>query len=262
MPKQRTRIPDDLAARVLFASDRTCCVCRREQKVILHHIDKDPANNAFENLATMCLNCHSEAHASETLVRPLTPELIRQYNADWRRLVQLRLRTPPGPHGELELVSEALLAAAQDCHGWKVYWMRLACSSLTLSVEREPGDVWDAMLAQWIPAYTIESYDRFAPLFSDGLWIVHGRIDRLLHVFQNVLPSDFRCQLVRAQRQLDTEAHAYAALPSLIAHGTFADEATHGFFRSRFEGVIRVLRGVAREADRKRSLLLEHNALA
>ena len=43
--KERERIPEDVAATVLFESDRTCCVCRERRPAQLHHIDEDPANN-------------------------------------------------------------------------------------------------------------------------------------------------------------------------------------------------------------------------
>ena len=58
MGKQRVSIPNDLAAEVMFASDRTCCVCRLEKhKVQIHHIDENPTNNNYDNLAVICLHC-------------------------------------------------------------------------------------------------------------------------------------------------------------------------------------------------------------
>ncbi len=45
--KDHTPIPDAIAAAVLFASDRTCCVCRVKGKPVqIHHLDEDPSNNA------------------------------------------------------------------------------------------------------------------------------------------------------------------------------------------------------------------------
>jgi 5-methylcytosine-specific restriction endonuclease McrA len=74
MAKERIAISDTLAAEVMFASDRTCCVCRTEkQKVQIHHIDEDPANNSFDNLAVICLHCHSDAHSTGAFVRNVTP---------------------------------------------------------------------------------------------------------------------------------------------------------------------------------------------
>jgi 5-methylcytosine-specific restriction endonuclease McrA len=59
--KHRTPIPDDLAAEVLFVADRTCCVCQERGKAIqIHHIDENPSNNTFENLAVLCPQCHND----------------------------------------------------------------------------------------------------------------------------------------------------------------------------------------------------------
>jgi hypothetical protein len=44
--KDRTRIPDDIAADVMFAHDRTCCVCNETGKPVqIHQIDDNPSNN-------------------------------------------------------------------------------------------------------------------------------------------------------------------------------------------------------------------------
>ena len=88
----RVEIPKELAARVLFASDKTCCVCRLERtKVQIHHIDGNPSHNEFANLAVICLNCHSDAHSTGAFVRNLTPELIALYNDSWRQVSAMRL---------------------------------------------------------------------------------------------------------------------------------------------------------------------------
>lgn len=97
MKGDRVPIADDLAAKVMFASDRTCCVCREpRRKAKIHHIDQDPSNNVFENLAVVCDDCHSEAHTRHVFARNLTPALIQEYNASWRAIVRGRLL----PHAE------------------------------------------------------------------------------------------------------------------------------------------------------------------
>ena len=61
MAKHRTQIPDGLAAEVLFAADHICCVCReRGKETQIHHIDENPSNNTFENLAVLCPQCHND----------------------------------------------------------------------------------------------------------------------------------------------------------------------------------------------------------
>ena len=59
--KSRVPISADLAAEVMFRSDRTCCVCNvRGKTVQVHHIDEDPSNNLVESLAVLCLECHND----------------------------------------------------------------------------------------------------------------------------------------------------------------------------------------------------------
>ncbi len=85
-------IPEQLATKVIFASDRTCCVCRLEKhKIQIHHIDGNPKNNVFDNLAVICVHCHIEAHSKAQFVRSLTPDLIRFYNSSWRQIVSHRI---------------------------------------------------------------------------------------------------------------------------------------------------------------------------
>ena len=41
----RIKIPDHLQKDLLYKSARTCCVCKKENEVIIHHIDNTPSNN-------------------------------------------------------------------------------------------------------------------------------------------------------------------------------------------------------------------------
>ncbi len=73
------------------------------------------------------------------------------------------------------------------------------------------------------------------------------RFDRLGRLFSDVLPSDFRVILIRANRKLEDCRRGYIVLPEM-GH----DRETEAFvFRNMFLGVIEVLGEVAREADRK-----------
>lgn len=258
MAKERIAIPEDLAAKVMFASDRTCCICRMEKhKVQIHHMDKNPSNNTFENLAVICLHCHSDAHTNGAFARNLTPELIHLYNSSWRDIVKLRLRPPIDLPGKLELASEALLEASLDCHRWKVRFMALAKPNLPDGRPGEFKDVWDTMAKLWIPKYTEDTYLHFMPLFAEGLREVQGLFDRLIQLFPDVLPPDFRSLLVRAHRQLDVERTLYVYLPELVQAGAITSDQVADFFRIRFVEVVQVLREVARDADRRRESLME-----
>lgn len=82
-------VPPEIAAKVLFRSDRTCCVCRiRGKPVQIHHIDGDNRNHKVENLAVLCLDCHTETQVKGGFHRKLSPELVKLYRNDWESIVQ------------------------------------------------------------------------------------------------------------------------------------------------------------------------------
>ena len=91
MPKHRVKIPDDLAASVKFASNSTCCICRERGKSFqIHHIDGDPSNNEFDNLAVLCLEDHNRTHSKGSFARQLDSYEIVKYRDDWNDRVRRR----------------------------------------------------------------------------------------------------------------------------------------------------------------------------
>jgi len=95
----RITIPRDVAARVLFAHDRTCCVCRvRSKPVQIHHVDDDPGNNDPRNLAILCFDCHRDTQIAGGFDRKLDSEQVLLYRDDWCTIVarhRVLLETPP-----------------------------------------------------------------------------------------------------------------------------------------------------------------------
>lgn len=82
--KSRAHVPNGTAAYVLTANKHTCCICHEPRKhVQLHHIDGDPSNNVPENLAVLCLDCHSRVTGDEGLGRRFTPDEVREYKRRW-----------------------------------------------------------------------------------------------------------------------------------------------------------------------------------
>jgi hypothetical protein len=80
----RVPIPEEVAAKALFYSDRTCCVCRAPKKQLqLHHIDGDNSHNALENLAALCLDCHTETQIKGGFGRKLDAVQVRLYRDEW-----------------------------------------------------------------------------------------------------------------------------------------------------------------------------------
>jgi hypothetical protein len=86
--KERNEIPAEVAAKVLFLSHRTCCVCRQYRKPVqIHHIDEDPSNSHEENLAVLCFDCHRDTQIRGGFDRKLDAHQILMYREDWYRVV-------------------------------------------------------------------------------------------------------------------------------------------------------------------------------
>jgi hypothetical protein len=87
--KLRVQIPRPLADRALFEADRTCCVCRQPKKPLqIHHIDDNPSNNNYENLAVLCLDCHTDTQVHGGFNRKLSAGQVRLYREDWLRRIR------------------------------------------------------------------------------------------------------------------------------------------------------------------------------
>ena len=84
MAKHRTSIPKELAARVRWLSDNTCCICRERRKEIqIHHIYGDPRNHSVENLAVLCLECHDNTQKKGGFTRKLDPQFVTLCRDKW-----------------------------------------------------------------------------------------------------------------------------------------------------------------------------------
>lgn len=89
--KSRVPISKEVAASVLFASDRTCCVCREPGKPVqLHHIDEDSSNSTVTNLAALCLHCHDATQVKGGFARRLDAVQVTTYRDDWHGRVASR----------------------------------------------------------------------------------------------------------------------------------------------------------------------------
>ena len=80
---RRAPIPPEISARVLFESDRTCCVCRQRGKPVqIHHINEDSSDNALRNLAVLCFDCHRETQITGGFDRKLDSDQVTLYRND------------------------------------------------------------------------------------------------------------------------------------------------------------------------------------
>lgn len=91
MSKIRAAIPPETAVEVMFASDNTCCVCRERGKALqIHHVDENPSNNVFTNLALLCLECHDDTQIRGGFGRKLNATLVTKYRDEWLERVKNR----------------------------------------------------------------------------------------------------------------------------------------------------------------------------
>jgi hypothetical protein len=123
-------IPPDVAAKVQFLADRTCCVCRREGKPVqIHHIDGDPANNDISNLAVLCLDCHTQTLISGGFYRKLDANQVRLYRDDWLNAVaRQRARKKP-----------SRLALAEPPRQAQLYWDNRPNAAANQLVREKPS---------------------------------------------------------------------------------------------------------------------------
>ena len=81
---KRNKIPVSIAAKELFLSDRTCCVCRKSRKPVqLHHINSDSSDNTPQNLAVLCFDCHRETQIVGGFDRKLDSDQIILYKEEF-----------------------------------------------------------------------------------------------------------------------------------------------------------------------------------
>jgi hypothetical protein len=125
MSKQkRPKVPKALEEETLFNANHTCCICKDKNKdVVIHHIDGNNLNNNLDNLAVVCLDCHSLVTGTRGLGRSFKPSEVRRYKRSWDKQVRDSREVPrPRIYYRKELVSQIdfticrILACGKDKH--------------------------------------------------------------------------------------------------------------------------------------------------
>jgi hypothetical protein len=92
MPK-RIAISSEVVADVITAARRRCCICsalrsdRREKKGQIAHLDRNPRNNAIDNLAFLCLEHHDAYDSKPSQSKGLTITEVKRYRAELHAFV-------------------------------------------------------------------------------------------------------------------------------------------------------------------------------
>lgn len=70
----------------MAANRHTCCICHEPRHPVeKHHINDDPADNAWNNLAVVCRNCHGLVTATSSLGASYTPGEVLRYKQLWEK---------------------------------------------------------------------------------------------------------------------------------------------------------------------------------
>jgi len=145
----RTPIPEDVAAKVLFDQDRTCCVCRqRGKRVQIHHIDEDPSNNDPHNLAVLCFDCHDQTQIKGGFGRTLNATQVTTYRDDWED----RVATNREAADAILLKEQVGVADSASASKKRNEWRRPGKIELTTYIESIPDTMkraYDLAQTEW-----------------------------------------------------------------------------------------------------------------
>jgi hypothetical protein len=82
---ERSSVPQPIAAKVLMASGRRCCVCVSlyDRDVVIKgqiaHLNRNPSDRRFENLVWLCFDHHDEYDSKTSQSKGLMPAEVRGY---------------------------------------------------------------------------------------------------------------------------------------------------------------------------------------
>lgn len=84
--KARPNIRPDTVAQLMFQNMHRCCICHEPRKhVQIHHIDGHPSNNEWENLAVLCVDCHSLVTGDQGFGKKYSVHEVQLYKSDWEQ---------------------------------------------------------------------------------------------------------------------------------------------------------------------------------
>ena len=109
----RKKTPIEIETRVLVESGRRCCICFgidgdvSQKKGQIAHLDQDPSNADFDNLAYVCLNHHDEYDGRTRQSKGYTIAEVKRYRELLYKHVS-RIRNSEAINTKQETVSDEL----------------------------------------------------------------------------------------------------------------------------------------------------------
>lgn len=139
------------------------------------------------------------------------------------------------------------------CHYWKNLYMTLfppAFPSASQGDGTQYVDTWDRLAKGEKPPYTRESWDRFRPLFQQGLNDVRRGLQNAAATYADVLSPELRTMIWQVQLQLNLESGTYMQVNPDAP--VIPEMGTERAFHVRFEEVFRQLGELDRAVQRYR----------
>ena len=109
---KRRPVPPDVVADVVTTSRRRCCVCfalradHDEKRGQIAHLDHDPANNAFDNLAFLCLEHHDAYDSRTSQSKGMTIDEVKCYRIELLAFVARTI--PPSDDDIITILTAAV----------------------------------------------------------------------------------------------------------------------------------------------------------
>ena len=236
---KRVEIPRAMEAQVQFASDRTCCVCRVKGKPFqIHHIDDNPANNEFNNLAVLCLECHNDTQIRGGFGRKLNAEQVILYRDDWliqvskTRAVHVDRLSPT--NGEDQSINVELATSLAEIYREREEYELLTLHYLGIGNDELRDKYIDLAIQQGMADDSLiffrsvqhrldlipeEVKRRWIKKLEDqGLWFSLGRLYRELEEYQ--LATQATCKAVVTAIEEGNIFTAAFHLKEMVAEGT------------------------------------------
>ncbi|HYM59995.1 MAG TPA: HNH endonuclease signature motif containing protein [Thermoanaerobaculia bacterium] len=117
MTKTRIPVPEATRLQIIFRCNNRCPVCQTPF-IVIHHVDEDPSNNEDDNLAPLCPNCHTQAHATSAMTLSLTPSRIKALRDKWYTYCEARKDSLAASANAVLNVHNFVRAVGFAQHGW------------------------------------------------------------------------------------------------------------------------------------------------
>ena len=168
MGKERTPVPPEVSAEVLFLQDHTCCVCREPGKAVqLHHIDEDPTHHSIRNLAVLCFDDHDRTQVRGGFGKRLLSAEVEQYRDDWlERVAQRRAKAD-----ELAVASMGRSSISSESSAWS-----------------PPPNAQLVAYINHLPALRRAAYENARPEWDSGVTAqMRGATSEVIDILERVL---------------------------------------------------------------------------